>query len=207
MDIAIAKVHFPVRSLGYGARIGIWVQGCSIHCRGCIVPETWVAGSEHRVRVEDLLDAIAHWLPRSDGITISGGEPFDQPEALHEIVAALRSRTSGDILVYSGYPQARLRRHYEGTLQLIDAVVAGPFRAGEPDARPFIGSANQELMLLSNLGRQRYDSLTSYHRGINVDVRDGEILFAGVPERGHLRSIVEQLRALGVYAETTHDPV
>jgi anaerobic ribonucleoside-triphosphate reductase activating protein len=207
MDVAITKIHFPVRSLGFGARIGIWLQGCSIHCPGCIVPESWLATDEHRVQVGDMLHAIAHWLPRCDGVTISGGEPFDQPDALHEIVAALRARTSGDILVYSGYPRARLRQRFAATLALIDAVVAGPFRAEQPDARPFIGSANQELMLLSDLGRARYGSLGAYRRGLNVDVRDGVVLFAGVPERGHLTSIVEQLRALGVDAEATHDPV
>jgi anaerobic ribonucleoside-triphosphate reductase activating protein len=207
MDVAIAKIHFPVRSLGYGARIGIWVQGCSIHCRGCIVPETWDAGPENVVDVADMIDAISHWLPQCDGVTISGGEPFDQPAALHEIVTALRARTNGDILVYSGYPQARLRARFAPLLELVDVVIAGPFRAGEPDPRPFIGSANQELILLSGLARARYDSLAGYRRGLNIDIRGGEVLFAGVPERGHLQSIVEQLRALGVHAENTHDPV
>lgn len=207
MDVALAKIHFPVRSLGYGARVGIWVQGCSIHCRGCLVPETWDAGPEHVVDLNDMLDAIAPWLPRCDGVTITGGEPFDQPEALHALLAALRSRVRGDLLVYSGYPRARLLARFAPVLALIDAVVAGPFRASEPDTRSFIGSANQELMLLTELARVRYAALDGYRRGLNVDVRDGEVLFAGVPERGHLRSIVEQLRELGVRAEATHEPV
>jgi anaerobic ribonucleoside-triphosphate reductase activating protein len=207
MDVAITKVHFPVRSLGYGERIGIWMQGCSIHCRGCIVPESWTAGAEHVVRIADLLRAIASWLPRCDGITISGGEPFDQPDALSEIVTALRQRTNGDILVYSGYTKAILQRRFASTLALIDALVAGPFVATKPDSRTFIGSTNQELVLSTSLGRERYTSLEGYRRGINVDVRGGEILFSGVPERGDLKSIVADLRALGVRAETTHDPV
>ena len=47
---------------------------------------------------------IYPWLEEADGITISGGEPFDQPEALIHLLAQIRSKTSIDILVYSGHP-------------------------------------------------------------------------------------------------------
>ena len=43
MKIAINKAHFPVTVLGPGRRIGIWLQGCSIHCKGCVSQDTWAA--------------------------------------------------------------------------------------------------------------------------------------------------------------------
>ena len=30
------------------------------------------------------------WLKQADGVTISGGEPFDQPDALHELLTRIR---------------------------------------------------------------------------------------------------------------------
>ncbi|HAU1321526.1 TPA: radical SAM protein, partial [Legionella pneumophila] len=41
MMIYISRVHFPVTTLGPGHRIGIWFQGCSIRCPGCISTDTW----------------------------------------------------------------------------------------------------------------------------------------------------------------------
>ncbi len=43
MNILLNKAHFPVTVLGPGRRIGIWLQGCSIGCAGCISQDTWEA--------------------------------------------------------------------------------------------------------------------------------------------------------------------
>ena len=42
--IALSRIHFPVTTLGPGRRIGIWFQGCSIRCPGCISMDTWAQG-------------------------------------------------------------------------------------------------------------------------------------------------------------------
>ena len=39
--ISLSRLHFPVTTLGPGRRIGIWFQGCSIRCPGCISADTW----------------------------------------------------------------------------------------------------------------------------------------------------------------------
>jgi anaerobic ribonucleoside-triphosphate reductase activating protein len=79
-SIALSRLHFPVTTLGPGRRIGIWLQGCSIRCPGCISADTWAA-AQGQTTTEAVVDAIILWLPDAEGITVSGGEPFDQPEA------------------------------------------------------------------------------------------------------------------------------
>jgi anaerobic ribonucleoside-triphosphate reductase activating protein len=56
MNIALNKAHFPVTVLGPGRRIGLWLQGCSIRCAGCVSRDTWEAGAGHAMPIERLLD-------------------------------------------------------------------------------------------------------------------------------------------------------
>jgi len=202
--VAFSRAHFPVRSLGYGRRVGLWLQGCSIHCPGCIVPESWEAQAEHVVPVGDILSSLEPWLAECDGVTISGGEPFDQPNALEALLRGLRTAIDGDILVFSGYGEGRLTARFPHLVQLPDAIVTGPFQADLPDERPFIGSSNQKIVLNTALGRQRYADLRPYSRGLDFDVREGEIVFAGVPRRGDWAAFAGALNAAGVVATTTH---
>jgi anaerobic ribonucleoside-triphosphate reductase activating protein len=88
-EIAISRIHFPVTRLGPGRRVGIWVQGCSIRCPGCISVDTWVRG-RGRADVSEVLEAIAPWMSTAEGFTISGGEPFDQPDALASLLAGIQ---------------------------------------------------------------------------------------------------------------------
>ncbi|WP_461325238.1 4Fe-4S cluster-binding domain-containing protein [Bradyrhizobium diazoefficiens] len=43
--ISVSRIHFPVTTLGPGRRLGIWFQGCSIRCPGCISMDTWMEGA------------------------------------------------------------------------------------------------------------------------------------------------------------------
>lgn len=89
MKLALSRVHFPVTTLGPGRRLGIWVQGCSIRCPGCISSDTWAKRAAD-VEIAELLDLVRPWLHECDGITISGGEPFEQLEALEQLLHAIR---------------------------------------------------------------------------------------------------------------------
>jgi len=75
--------------------------------------DTWGAARE-TIGVAALLDAITPWVGDADGATISGGEPFDQPAALLELLQGLRAAGNVPVLVYSGFPYERLQeRHPE----------------------------------------------------------------------------------------------
>ena len=74
MRLQLSRLHFPVTTLGVGRRIGVWFQGCSIRCPGCVSLDTWDP-AHGTTTVEDVVTAIGPWLEAADGLTVSGGTP------------------------------------------------------------------------------------------------------------------------------------
>lgn len=191
--IAINKAHFPVTVLGYGKRIGIWLQGCSIRCRGCVSRDTWERDAGKEITVGQLVEWCRRFENQEiDGITISGGEPFEQPEALGILLSELRAWTDTmsrpiDYLCYSGLPNKILRKQYACILDELDCVVSEPYIENQPTAE-LRGSSNQKVIPLSELGSQRYEG---NHDGraskrFQVAVESGHIWFIGIPDRGDM---------------------
>jgi len=89
--------------------------------------DTWVE-DQHVTTLHEVKEALLPSLSQSDGVTISGGEPFDQPEALHALLQWLRGVHSGDLFVYSGYTYEALQQHLAAFDGLIDALMTDPFR-------------------------------------------------------------------------------
>jgi anaerobic ribonucleoside-triphosphate reductase activating protein len=206
-ELHLSRIHYPVRTLGFGARIGVWFQGCSIRCRGCVSMDTWdpLPGM---TTVDAVMAVLDPWLPTADGITVSGGEPFDQPEALRLLLTALRARHPGDILVYSGHTlEALPLERFDG---LIDALITDPFDAGYSQTLALRGSDNQRLTPRTVLGQSRYgvdifgegrtDSLE-----IMFDDKTGDVFLAGIPRRGDLRRLGRILADAGHRAAITED--
>jgi anaerobic ribonucleoside-triphosphate reductase activating protein len=205
IELHLSRLHWPVTALGYGRRIGIWFQGCSIRCPGCCSRDTWDVPSGQAMPLDAVLDWIAgRPSAEIDGFTISGGEPFDQPEALAALIAALRERHGAgrerDLLVYSGYSWSALRRRHAALLDNLDVLVSGPYRDGRPGA-PLRGSGNQKLHRLSELGRRRYGSGALAEAGpprLQADYDGRTLWMIGVPRPGDLERLAERLAASGI---------
>ena len=63
---------------GTGLRLTIFTQGCPHHCAGCHNPQTHDPAGGFWAETEEILSVLAE-NPLLDGITLSGGEPFEQP--------------------------------------------------------------------------------------------------------------------------------
>lgn len=213
--LRLARIHHPVTVLGPGRRIGMWVQGCSIGCAGCMSKDTWAFDSGHEVLVEEVVrslvdirdDAAADGLPLT-GVTISGGEPFDQPLGLQRLASQLRAAWPDvDLLAYSGYRWERLVRDHAPVLGVLDAVMSEPFVRSRPTALPWRGSANQRLHLLTPLGRSRFEhaeregSASSDAPRLQVAVNESGVHLIGIPDRDLLDGLDEALRANGLELE------
>ena len=166
MNLNLSRIHYPITTLGPGQRIGIWFQGCSIRCPGCISVDTWSHTGKH-VSVDEVISSISQWLPLAEGITISGGEPFEQPAALKLLAARLRPIFAGDILVYSGFALDKIQNHLNEMIGLIDVVMTEPFLKDESQTMPLRGSDNQKLIVLTQLGKDRYSGLDSVQKQPN----------------------------------------
>ena len=205
MNILINKAHFPVTVLGPGRRIGVWVQGCTIGCKGCISRDTWARDAGRAMRVADLLawceQVSGHAL---DGVTISGGEPFEQPAALGQLLRGLarwrqHKGLDFDILCYSGYPLATLRARHAGLLGLLDAVIAEPYVDALPSEHPWCGSSNQQVTALSPRGEQRYASAPDTAGKRIQALADGkQVWYVGIPARGDMDRLQALCHARGV---------
>lgn len=207
-EVSLSRVHFPVETLGPGRRLGVWFQGCSIHCAGCISLDTW-APDRNRTTIDALLQVVEPWLTQADGITISGGEPFDQVVALEELLKGFRRRSAADILVYSGYSYEALDlSRFSG---LIDALITDPFQIEKTQTLALRGSDNQRLVCLTDTGRARFEPferrVAEDERTLDVmfDGPDGEIFIAGIPARGDLRRLAALLENQGHTINTTED--
>jgi anaerobic ribonucleoside-triphosphate reductase activating protein len=211
MELHLSRVYFPVTALGPGRRLGIWFQGCSIHCPGCISADTWeTKNTGRRVSLAQLLIEIHPWLDEAEGITLSGGEPFDQPEALIALLKALRARSAADILVYSGYPLEKLSSRLRDAEGLIDALVSDPYAERHPQTLALRGSDNQRLTLLTDLGRARLGSYVRKRgpRDRTLDIlfdADGTAWMAGIPERDDILRLRDLLRTQGCEVVTSVD--
>jgi anaerobic ribonucleoside-triphosphate reductase activating protein len=209
MNILLNKAHFPVTVLGPGRRIGLWLQGCTIRCKGCVSRDTWPADPARAMPVAALLA----WCKKVaadgfDGVTISGGEPFDQPRPLASLLDGLAAwRASAgldfDILCYSGHPLKTLEKKHARLLAKLDALIPEPYADGRPLGGLWRGSDNQTLVPLSPCGIARYaDSVAAPQaedaKRMQVSLQDGRLWFIGIPHRGDMAALEELCRARGL---------
>jgi anaerobic ribonucleoside-triphosphate reductase activating protein len=207
MRISISRLHYPVTTLGPGQRVGIWLQGCKIRCPGCVSLDTW-AEDKGQTTVDEVVRAVTSWLGEADGVTISGGEPFDQPDALAALLSKLPLCDKQDVLVYSGYPFELIETLPAVRLGRIDALMSDPYLVNAAQALPLRGSDNQRLHLLTELGRGR---LSEYQvpgtaSGKSLDVMfddDGTVWLAGIPRPGDMARLKSVLGAQGHEIHTT----
>jgi anaerobic ribonucleoside-triphosphate reductase activating protein len=125
-----------------------------------------------------------------DGFTLTGGDPFLQPEALEELLDPLRE-ISEDILVYTGYLAEDLKKRYPELLARIAVLIDGPYMEERNHALPLIGSDNQRILFLREEYRERYAPILAQEtsRIQNFRVRDG-IISVGI----HRPDYAQQLK-------------
>lgn len=136
---------------GPGIRFTVFTQGCNHHCPGCHNPQTHDFDGGTLVSVDSLIEQMKK-NPLLDGITLSGGEPFEQAAACSELahmVHALKLH----VMTYSGYTYEKIvegskeRLDWKELLQETDILVDGRFVLAEKNILlRFRGSENQRLI-------------------------------------------------------------
>lgn len=182
IKLDVAQVLFPVRTLGSGERLCVWVRGCSRHCPDCASPEFQLR-SGPGIPIRQLLEQLPRF-PACTGLTVSGGEPFDQVEGILELVRWFQANYSDDVLLYTGYMLQELhRRRQPQTEELIHAVAAivdGPYRKEENDGRGLRGSANQKLYVFRH--PERYADFLQTERKLQAFSTGERIVMVGIPD-------------------------
>ncbi|QEH68876.1 anaerobic ribonucleoside-triphosphate reductase activating protein [Cellulosilyticum sp. ST5] len=136
---------------GEGFRSVLFLSGCPHACPGCHNPEMQAFHYGDSVEASDILQRILKNKPLIDGITFSGGEPFEQTEALIDLAASIKS-TGLTLWCYTGYTYEQLITNpsRRKLLNFIDVLIDGPFILAEKDEHLlYRGSRNQRILYLS----------------------------------------------------------
>jgi anaerobic ribonucleoside-triphosphate reductase activating protein len=183
-SLRVGRIEHDVTVLGPGVRSVVWVAGCGLGCQGCITPELWDSAGGEQISAEALADELAQRAV--DGITWSGGEPFEQAAAIAAICCHIRARRPAiSLMAYSGFKRAVLQRRRDaGCVELLaalDLLVDGRYVRARHAPLRWRGSSNQTIHDLS--GRHADDlaapdAPAGMHRHLTSD---GELRFTGVP--------------------------
>lgn len=148
----------------------------------------------------DVIGQLRQWLNSADGVTITGGEPFEQPDALARIVRWLNQEFDGNVLVYTGYSKEKVQADLDDVDGCIDALISEPFDHLESDALPLRGSDNQELHFLTRRGLEQF---SRYEHPVDESAldamfdEDGTVWFCGIPRRHDLEHLEMILQSRG----------
>lgn len=135
---------------GPGIRTSFFVTGCRHKCPDCFNQEyqdfsfgqEWT-GAQTRQVIEYLkLEEVA-------GLTILGGEPFQNTEDLVHIVEEITEHSQKSIWIYSGYYYEEILKdpRKKALLDLCHILVDGPFiREKKNLSLRFRGSSNQRII-------------------------------------------------------------
>lgn len=167
---------------GPGKRFCIWVQGCNKHCSGCFAKETWAFGVGVNYSVDCLFDKIKS-QNNIEGITLLGGEPFEQAEELAVLCEKVKSMGLS-VVCFTGYTIEELKlkksQPVDDLLSNIDLLIDGGFEQDKFDlSRPWVGSSNQRYIFLTDFYNQEH--IKSFKNKIEVRLSpDGRLEVNGM---------------------------
>lgn len=182
MKLRVGYIKEGTRALGPGWRFVIWTQGCLRRCKDCISPEHQPLDGGYLVDTTDLADQIC--ACRSiDGITISGGEPFLQAEALTDLLDKVNKvRQELTVLVFTGNQLEELTdSDSKALLGSIDLLIDGEYVPELNDGMGLRGSSNQRFHFLTqNLLRFKEEiEMGKRRREVYVE-NDNELITIGI---------------------------
>ena len=136
---------------GPGFRSCVWFQGCHIRCNGCFAYELWESKEKLLYTPNELISKVP---PHAEGITVLGGEPFEQERGLMMLLELAREKGLSTI-VFTGYTidflKAKASKYVPLILSNIDVLIDGPFiESLRSYDTPLIGSSNQRFHFFTN---------------------------------------------------------
>jgi anaerobic ribonucleoside-triphosphate reductase activating protein len=200
MKWRLNKIQYPVYNLGEGKRIGIWVQGCNLHCKGCLNKTLWNKRGGRSVPVADLFNWVVSINENFDGITISGGEPFQQYEQLIVFMHLIKLKTNLTVHCFTGYYLSELEEIFPDKifLKYIDILVDGRYIQEDHENMNLKGSSNQTIYrIIDEVAVVQEDIAASKKWSVNIN-DNGRIHMSGIPRKNELIKLCNDLAAAGI---------
>ena len=136
---------------GLGYRTAIFTQGCPHACPACHNMDSHDPNSGTVWEIDKVIEKFSN-NPLLAGITLSGGEPFMQPEEC-AYLAKVAHEKALDVWTFTGFTleqlweKAKENKAIGDLLAETDVLVDGPFIVGLKSIElNFCGSSNQRLI-------------------------------------------------------------
>lgn len=183
MLMQIDRMYYPVRTLGYGTRFGIWTIGCPRCCPNCSNPELQKPNPDKCIEVSSILSLISQYKEKIDGVTITGGDPLMQTEALRKLLLGIEEVGIQDTLVYTGFTLDEIQSDYKMNriLAYIGVLIDGPYIDALNDNKSIRGSSNQHIIVLRKSLSDRYENVDEWHRKSQTIYTDNSLYSIGIP--------------------------
>jgi anaerobic ribonucleoside-triphosphate reductase activating protein len=166
------------RANGPGWRSVVWVQGCSLGCPGCFNPQTH--SREEGGETLEVAEVMRRILAAgTEGLTVSGGEPLQQADAVVALFEAARAAGLSTLL-FTGLTWEEVQRLplAPRILRCVDVMMAGRYVVERRVAHGLLGSANQTVHLLSP--RHTLEEIAATPEAEAVILPDGRVLLSGI---------------------------
>jgi anaerobic ribonucleoside-triphosphate reductase activating protein len=168
------------RANGPGTRFVLWTQGCARRCAGCFNPATHSHAPHQLISVDALFHQIIAEVPAIDGISLSGGEPLEQADAIYRLLTRVRNETALSTLLFTGYTLGEIQANptFAPVLTHLDVLIAGPYDASQPLTSRLLGSANQQIHRLTD--RYTHDQIAQVPSSEVHITPDGQVIISGI---------------------------
>ena len=189
--IRLHNMVLHTKVLGPGNRAAIWLQGCKKHCKGCMAPDSRPLDGGKIVPISAIIAELSK-LTDIEGVTVSGGEPFLQAEALCGLLVAIRKQFNLGVIIYSGYTLAELRALNDQWIDNIldsyaDILIDGEYIDELNDGAALKGSSNQKVNFLTSRYLPYAELYKSNVRNTEVMATSKDLFFVGIPAKETLQ--------------------
>lgn len=194
MNIRIHAVIKGSKVNGPGNRFVIWTQGCKKKCINCYNKNIQKKTSGTIYNINDLIYNIMN--ASLDGLTISGGEPFDQADALYELLKGINLPLG--IICFTGYSIEEIRNDplMNRCLEYIDLLIEGHYDDSQRAVSGLAGSKNQRFIFIDKKERgiELLGESVDFDQHVEVHIDDfSDLIITGFPDLDP-----NKLRQLGI---------
>lgn len=184
--------YIPITNVeGVGTRFAIWVQGCSIHCKGCANSSMWDKTGGTLYETSEFINIINSYKDKIEGITWLGGEPTEQIQAVTEISKAVQE-FGLSVILFTGYEYSTLKadKEFQKLIKYVDILIDGKYEQDKTDySRAWVGSSNQNYYFFTD--RYNESVITEYKNKIEVRITsDNKVIMTGMGNFKELAKLV-----------------